>query len=280
MIGAILGDIIGSRFEFHNHKSKDFELFTKDCRFTDDTVETIAIADAILNDGPYKDYLLKWCRKYPDVGYSSRFKKWINNPVPYESEGNGVLMRISPIGYARLKHFENLDLEVEKAVSCSHDSGIAMDYASALTYGVLGALSGSKSVIERQLLSLNHTIRKVDYLRRNNVFDASCQYTLPAATACFLEASNFEDAIRNAVSIGGDSDTLANVTGALAGAYFGVPQSMIDKLNDYLPKEMLRIVDDFSVNLGAIPVPFWVDPTFGPIPDKYKFIETGTIFSK
>lgn len=280
MIGAILGDIIGSRFEFHNHRSKDFDLFTKDCRFTDDTVETIAIADAVLNGGSYRDRLLRWCRKYPGSGFSSRFKEWINNPVPYESEGNGALMRVSPIGYARKKHFRSLEKEAYEVVSCSHDSDISRDYASALTFGIVGALSGDKEEIVRQLAFLGRNIPKVEDLRRTNVFDASCQSTLPAAAACFLEATSFEDAIRNAISIGGDSDTLANVTGALAGGYFGIPQAMIDKLKEYLPEEMIRIVDKFSVTLGAIPVPFWADPANGPVPDEYKFIETGSIFSK
>lgn len=280
MIGAILGDIIGSRFEFKNHRSKDFELFAKGCRFTDDTVETIAVADAILNGGTYKDCLVRWCRKYPDAGFSGRFRAWINNPEPYESNGNGALMRISPIGYARNKRFENLEREAYKAVDCSHNSGSARDCASALTFGIVGALSGSREEIKRQLEFLKLRIPSVEKLQRTNVFDATCEATLPAAVACFLEAESFEDAIRNAVSIGGDSDTIASITGALAGAYFGVPQKYINKLKDYLPEEMIRIVDKFVVRFDAIPVPFWVDPATGPIPEEYQFITTGTIFTR
>lgn len=280
MIGAIIGDIVGSRFEFHNHRSKDFDLFTKDCRFTDDTVETIAIADSILNGQSYKDCLVRWCRKYPGAGFSGRFKAWIDNPEPYESFGNGALMRISPIGYARNKRFKSIELEAYKAVSCSHDTDIARDCASALTFGIIGALSGSKTEIVRQLGHLNMRIPSVEHLQKTNVFDASCQGTLPAAVACFVEAESFEDAIRNAVSIGGDTDTIANITGALAGAYFGVPQEFINKLKDYLPEEMIRIVDKFVIQFDAIPVPFWVDPTNGPIPEEYKFLETGTIFTR
>lgn len=280
MLGAIIGDIIGSRFEFNNHRSKDFELFTNDCRFTDDTIETIAIADAILNDKSYKDCLIYWCRKYSDAGFSGRFKEWIKNPEPYNSFGNGALMRISPIGYARNKNFKNIELEVYKAVSCSHDSDIARDCASALTFGIIGALSGSPKEIEHQLNCINLEIPTVKSLQKNNKFDASCQSTLPAAVACFIEAKDFEDAIRNAVSIGGDTDTIACITGALAGAYFGIPQEYINKLKDYLPDEMIEIVDKFMIQFDAIPVPFWVDPANGKVPKEYNFLETRTIFTK
>ena len=164
MLGAIIGDIIGSRFEFNNHRSKDFELFTNDCRFTDDTIETIAIADAILNDKSYKDCLIYWCRKYSDAGFSGRFKEWIKNPEPYNSFGNGALMRISPIGYARNKNFKNIELEVYEAVSCSHDSDIARDCASALTFGIIGALSGSPKEIEHQLNCINLEMLHLKFL--------------------------------------------------------------------------------------------------------------------
>lgn len=280
MIGAIIGDIIGSRFEFNNHRSKDFDLFTKDCRFTDDTVETIAIADAILNQKSYKDCLIYWCQKYPDAGFSRRFKSWIMNPVPYNSYGNGALMRISPIGYARNHRFKDIESEIYNAVTCSHNNIIAIDCASALIHGIKGALSGNKNEIIRQLGFINLNIPTVTELQKTNTFDTTCQGTLPAAVACFIEATDFEDAIRNAVSIGGDTDTIANITGGLAGAYFGIPQEYINKLKDYLPNEMTTIIDKFVIKFDSIPVPFWADPANGKLPDEFKFIVTKTIFTR
>lgn len=280
MIGAIIGDIIGSRFEFNNIRSKNFELFTKQSHYTDDTVETIAIADAILNNKNYKDSLIEWCKKYPEAGYSSKFREWIYNPVPYKSYGNGALMRISPIGYARLKHFSNsIDVEVRKAVTCSHNTQRAISCATALTYGIMGAF-GSKRAIVSQLHNIGLNVPSVEWLRENNKFDATCENTLSASVACFIEADDFEDAIRNAVSIGGDTDTIANITGALAGAYYGVPQNMINKLKDYLPKEMYELIDEFVIKYQSIGVPsYFENVDLDDLPNEFKFLSTNTIFN-
>ncbi|MFI3298131.1 MAG: ADP-ribosylglycohydrolase family protein [bacterium] len=280
MIGAIIGDIVGSRFEFNNIRTKDFELFTDECRFTDDTVAIIAIADAILNDKPYRDCLVKWGKKYPKSGFSSRFLQWIENPEPYNSFGNGALMRISPFGYARLKNFSDFDLEINKAVSCSHDTDIARDYASCLVKGILCALRGDKEGIIREAELLNiDTSTLVEYYQINNKFDATCQGTLPVAIACFIESTSFEDAIRNAVSVGGDSNTITSITGALAGAYWGVPQSITNMLKKYLPEEMCDLIDKFVIKFDSIRVPFLIESQLKDLPEDFIFIKTKTIFN-
>lgn len=280
MIGAILGDIIGSRFEFNNHRSKEFELFTDDCHFTDDTVEIIAIADAIDKGISYKDSLVHWCSKYRNAGFSRRFLQWIDNPKPYKSHGNGTLMRICSFGYARTFPFDNIDFEINKAVRCSHDSTLPYDYCCALVYGIRGALRGNREEIVEQANYIHiKNFKSVKELQKTNRFDPTCEGTLPVVISCFIESDSFEDAIRNAVSVGGDTDTIASITGALAGAYYGVPQEMINKLKDYLPFEMYSLVDKFTIDYDGISVPFWADPACGPVPEEFRFIETKTIFN-
>lgn len=248
MIGAIIGDIVGSRFEFSNIKTKDFELFMKDCCFTDDTICTVAIADAIYRKVSYKESLLEWCRKYPNPkgSYGASFERWwrSNNPHPYNSYGNGSAMRVSQIGF----YFNSLKKVLEeskKSAEVTHNHSEGIKGAQAIAGSIFLLRTGNtKDDVKKWLESvfrygLSHT---VSYIREHNKFDESCQVTVPQAVICFLESNGFEDAIRNAVSIGGDSDTIACITGGLAEAFYGVPDNIFDKVYAYLPSDMKKVI--------------------------------------
>lgn len=248
MIGAIIGDIVGSRFEFNNIKTKNFELFTKDCSFTDDTICTAAIADAIYRRIDYKDSLLEWCNKYPNPkgSYGLSFERWFNsdNPQPYNSYGNGSAMRVSQIGF----YFSSLDKvleEAKKSAEITHNHPEGIKGAQAVASAIFKIRTGNskeslKKYIEKEFgYKLDQT---VSYFREHNQFDESCQVTVPQAIICFLEGVGFEDSIRNAVSIGGDSDTIACITGGLAEAYYGVPDDIFDKAYTYLDSDIKRVV--------------------------------------
>lgn len=266
MIGAIIGDIVGSRFEFNNHRNKKFELFTTECTFTDDTVELIAIADAILNKIPYKESLLYWCKKYKNAGFSPRFLHWIENSTPYNSIGNGALMRIAPIAYFTLYSDEKQRREIHLAVGCSHNSAEAITTANILVSCIKTSFTrflfaknagdtffiDSKENVQKRLREINDDIYeevhryKWEYVdETSSYYDYTCKYALNMALYCRLGAHSFEDAIRTAVSFGGDSDTLASITGALAESTFIIPQKLKDKIQDYLPQEMLDVVERF-----------------------------------
>lgn len=248
MIGAIIGDIVGSRFEFSNIKTKDFELFTKDCSFTDDTICTVAIADAIYRKIDYKDALLEWCRKYPNPkgSYGVSFERWwrSDSPQPYNSYGNGSAMRVSQIGFYYNSLMKVLE-EAEKSAKVTHNHPEGIKGAQAVAASIFLLRTGyTKDDVKKWLesvfgYSLSHT---VSYLREHNKFDETCQVTVPQAIICFLESNGFEDTIRNAVSIGGDSDTIACIAGGLAEAFYEVPDSMFDKVYTYLDKDIKRII--------------------------------------
>lgn len=248
MIGAIIGDIVGSRFEFNNIRTKNFELFTKDCSFTDDTICTVAIADAIYRKIDYKDALLEWCRKYPNPKgtYGLSFERWWrnDNPQPYNSCGNGSAMRVSQIGFYYNSLKKVLE-EAEKSAKVTHNHKEGIKGAQAVAASIFLLRTGyTKDDVKIWLESvfgygLSHT---VSYLREHNKFDETCQITVPQAITCFLESSGFEDAIRNAVSIGGDSDTIACIAGGLAEAFYGVPDNIFDKAYIYLDKDMKKVV--------------------------------------
>ena len=247
MIGAIIGDIVGSRFEFNNINTKEFELFTKDCSFTDDTICTIAIADAIYRKIDYKDVLLEWCRKYPNPkgSYGVSFERWwrSNNPQPYNSYGNGSAMRVSQIGFYYNSLTKVLE-EAEKSAKVTHNHKEGIKGAQAIAGSIFLLRTGhTKGDVKKWLEStfgydLSQTVA---FIRSCNKFDESCQVTVPQAIICFHESNGFEDAIRNAVSIGGDSDTIACIAGGLAEAFYGVPDNIFDKAYTYLDKDMKRV---------------------------------------
>ncbi len=225
MLGAIAGDIIGSRFEQNPIKTTDFELFHPECRFTDDSVLTLAVAEHIFLGRDLVDTLKEYFNQYPDAGYGERFMQWASSPSrePYNSFGNGSAMRVSPVGFA----FDSLEVVLEKArgtaeVTHNHPEGIKGAQATAAA--VFLARTGSskkeiKSFIETQF-QYNLSDR-LDAIRPQYTFDATCQGSVPQAITAFLESESFEDAVRKAVSLGGDSDTQACIAGGIAHAFYG-----------------------------------------------------------
>ena len=237
MLGAIIGDMVGSVYEFHNLKSKEFPFLTLSCFPTDDSIMTIAVAKAILENSGKTEGLgekaTEWMRRigrqYPHCGYGRRFSRslFCSDPQPYGSFGNGAAMRVSPCGWAAqsLAEVKALSYAVS-AVTHDHPEGIKG--AEATACAVYLARTGSskeeiRSFIETEYYRLNFTL---DGIRPSYRFDESCQGTVPQAIEAFLESESFEDAVRSAISIGGDSDTLAAITGSIAEAYYGIPDDL------------------------------------------------------
>lgn len=256
MIGAIAGDIIGSRFEFNNHRSKIFRLFSRKCFATDDSIMTLAIAKAVMDWDDHKGVLsnlaVRYMRDigqpYPNCGYGGRFLRWIysDDPKPYGSFGNGAAMRISPVAYVAnsLEQVKVLSRLVT-TVTHNHPEGIKGAEAVAVaTYMALHDASKQqiRHMIQSEYYELDFTL---DEIRPTYKFNETCQETVPQAIQAFMEASSYEDAIRNAISIGGDSDTVAAITGAIAGAYYGVPYHIVKKSRQYLDARLLAVYDMF-----------------------------------
>ncbi len=245
MLGAIIGDIVGSRFEFNNSKAYDFELFTSQCDFTDDTICTVAVADAVLGNGSYKDCLHKWCRQFPHPmgSYGSSFARWIASaePQPYNSFGNGAAMRVSPIAWAFDKSADVLREAIASAcVSHNHPEGIKGAMATALAVFTLKNGKNKECVRSIEQLFYDASVR---YQR--GVFDETCQGTVPVALRIMYDSSSFEDAIRLAMAWGGDSDTLGAIVGGMAEALYGIPDSIKKRAMTFLPAEMKDVVKDF-----------------------------------
>ncbi len=258
MIGAIIGDIVGSRFEFNNHLSKEFEFFHPNCEFTDDTVMTCAVAQALLDSKPdYSDLSEKTVeamqrigRKFPNCGYGARFIHWMfsDNPQPYNSCGNGSAMRISPVGFVARDVDEAKKLSA--AVTCiSHNHPEGMKGAEATAVAIVMARQGkSKKEIRTAMeayYDLGTTVEEYRTSWQGHGREI-CQVSLPQALACFFEGESFEDVIRNCISIGGDSDTIAAIAGGIAEAYYGVPEEYAKKARRFLDKRLLRVVDEFA----------------------------------
>ncbi len=251
MLGAIAGDIIGSRFEVIPTKSLDFQLFTDLNVFTDDTVLTVAIAHAILNRQSYERSLRYFGRRYPDAGYGGSFIKWLSGelPGPYYSFGNGSAMRVSPVGFAFSSRTQVMK-EAKKTAEVSHNHPEGIKGAQAIALGVYLAKRGySKKQIREEL------VREFDYDLERNLrdirpgyqFDVTCQGSVPESIIAFLESDDFVSAIRNAISLGGDSDTMASMAGALAQAYYGnIPETITHQIYSRLPEEFREIVIVFE----------------------------------
>lgn len=247
MKGAIIGDIVGSRFEFNNVKTKKFELFTKQNSFTDDTICTVAIMEAILSGTyDYKTYLLKWCRKYPNPmgSYGGSFARWIwsTDPQPYNSFGNGAAMRVSPVAWA----FETPGEIISQAIATAQ---VTHNHPE----GVKGAIATVHAIMILRVGTLNY-MKELEYLYYDpsiryklGVFDETCQGTVPVALRIMQRSRSFEDAIRTTMQWGGDSDTLGAIVGGMAEAYFGIPEEMWEVAENYLPVEMKEIIDEFYI---------------------------------
>jgi len=250
MIGAIAGDIIGSVYEFHRIKTKEFALFQPACQFTDDSVLTVAVAQAILTDGDYRAKALGFGRRYPSASYGSGFRKWlhIQDPKPYYSFGNGSAMRVSPVGFA----FETADEVLREAARSAefthnHPEGIKGAQATALAV-FLARTARDKDVIRQEISSrFEYDLgRTVDAIRPYYDFDETCQRTVPEAIIAFLESDSYEDAVKNAVSLGGDADTLACITGGIAEAFYGpVSPYVRQKVREILTPELWGITKSF-----------------------------------
>ncbi len=250
MIGAIIGDIVGSVYEWNNIKTKEFPLFCEDCFFTDDTVMTIATADAILNGGKVDNFIdsyKKWGRLYPNYDYGVRFNKWIHSDdrEPYNSWGNGSAMRVSPCGWAAKSLDEAETLAAQSAaVTHNHPEGIRGAQATAAAI-YLARTNSNKSRIKRYIENkYGYDLGKsLDEIRPTYIFNESCQDTVPQAIIAFLESKSFEDAIRNAISLGGDSDTLAAITGSIAEAAYRVRSDTITKAFFFLDNKLSTVIN-------------------------------------
>ena len=277
MLGAIIGDIAGSKYEFNNTFDYDFEMFGGGCDFTDDTICTVAVADAILNGRSYQESLLDWCRRYPSPkgAYGGRFAGWIHSldPQPYNSFGNGSAMRVSPVAWL----FDDLSQVLEEAEKTAlpthnHPEGIkgAKAVAHAIWYFRKSKFSekykdseneetkGLKNENAKASKDENETIQGFMSIARSyyedfdtrvypkGKFDETCMDAVPLSFNLLSQASSFEDAIRLAISHGGDSDTIGAIVGSIAEARFGIPQEMKEKALSYLPDNMKDIWKQFA----------------------------------
>lgn len=250
MIGAIAGDIIGSVYESHNLKSTDFPLFDSWCRFTDDTVLTVAVADAILTASDYSGKLREYFRLYPRRGYGPGFARWAasDSSRPYYSRGNGSAMRVSPVGFA-FPTLEEVLEEAEKSARATHNHPEGIKGAQAVASAVFLARTGSckdaiRGYIER---TFDYDLGEpLDEIRKYYRFDVTCTGSVPQAITAFIESKDYEDAIRKAISIGGDSDTIACIAGGIAQAFYGgVPQPIVEKVRTLLDQRLNHVVSEF-----------------------------------
>ena len=271
MFGAVVGDIVGSRFRFNNRRTKEFELFTPGCFVTDDSIMTLAVAKAIMqtekligateHDETFSDkycvtldqmtvrYMREIGRKYPECGYGGMFSRWIfsKEPKPYNSYGNGAAMRVSPAGFAARTESKAIQLaDIITRVTHDHEEGIKGGSAVALAI-FLARCGATMDEIRNRMTDYYDLDFRIDDIRDSYRFDETCQGTVPQAIKAFLESASFEDAIRIAVSVGGDSDTIAAITGSIAEAHYGIPDSIRDAALPYLDNELWGIYADWNI---------------------------------
>ncbi len=258
MIGAMIGDIAGSRFEWDNIKTKNFTLLADGCFPTDDSLMTLALAKAILESGDERSDLeknaVKWMqrigRKYPDGGYGGNFYYWLlsRNPKPYNSFGNGAAMRVSPCAWAA-KSEEEAVLLSKTVTEVTHNHPEGIKAAEAVTVAIWMANHGEtmesiRKRITEEYYPIDYTLADI---RPDYEFDVTCMGSVPQAFQAFFESDSFEDAVRNAISIGGDSDTIAAITGSIAEAFYGVPEEIRRKALTFLSPDLRLILEDFEM---------------------------------
>ena len=263
MLGALLGDIAGSRFEWNNIKTKQFDLLTHNCRPTDDSVMSLAVAKAILESNGttagLEEAAVKWMQefgqRYPHAGYGRSFRRWLKdaNPKPYNSYGNGAAMRVSACGFAA-KTLEGAKALSKAVTEVTHNHPEGLKAAEAVSAAIFMARSGSsmleiRDYIERNYYPITFTL---DSIREDYTFDVSCQGSVPQAFEAFFESTGFEDAIRNAISIGGDSDTIAAITGGIAEAYYGIPTELRKHALTFLDAYQLDALNAFESQYGLV----------------------------
>lgn len=284
MMGAIVGDIVGSIYEWNNIKTKDFPLFQDKCFFTDDTVMTCAVAEAIMNGGGRDDFIdamKKYGRMYPEAGYGGRFMTWLfsDDRNPYNSFGNGSAMRVSPCAWAMDCGFSirtglwpsngRAKVSLSAEVTHNHPEGIKGALATADAIFICRYYSGdrwgdcktrSKDNLQKCKMYIKEHIENeygynlsqtLDEIRPGYRFNETCQGTVPQAVTAFLESTDFEDAVRNAISLGGDSDTLAAITGSIAEAAYGIPGWIRDKADSYLDEPLKNVLERWKQYISA-----------------------------
>ena len=267
MLGAIIGDIVGSRWEFNPTNDYNFEFFSNENSFTDDTICTVAVADALLKGRDYGESIHEWCRRYPHPmgGYGGRFAGWVHseNPQPYGSYGNGAAMRVSPVAMW-FQDTQEAKQEAERTAACTHNHPEGLKGAAAVAEAINMAihtcygktpdeqtdLAGEIGIATAYNNKYDHDIN-IDAVR--NRFDETCQGTVPVALYIITESTSFEDAIRRAVSLGADADTLGAIVGSIAEHIWGIPEWMKEKVRTYLREEMLDVLDRFYDKVGYHP---------------------------
>lgn len=242
MIGAIIGDVIGSRFEFNNTRDYHFNLWDDSCSYTDDTICTLAIADAILTGESYKSKLLEWCNTYPHPmgAYGGRFAQWIHSedPQPYNSFGNGAAMRVSPVAWA-YDNPTDVKEEAEKTAAVSHNHPEGIKGAVAVAHAIWLFRTGWGKSLREWCDTMQQYYPGFESQHfEQGKFDETCQGTVPLCLQIICQATDFEDAIRRAISFGGDSDTIGAIVGSIAEARWGIPQQIIDNVMEFLDPRM------------------------------------------
>ncbi len=256
MMGAIAGDIIGSVYEAYPIKTKTFPLFIPECRFTDDTVLTVAVADCVLHGRDYVETFQEYVHRYPDAGFGGTFYKWAlsRSRTPYNSWGNGSAMRVSPIGFA----FESLSevlAEAERTAAVTHNHPEGIKGAQAVAAAVFLARTGSSKSSIKQYIQKTFGYRleaSLSRIRPMYGFDVSCQGSVPQSIMAFLESKDYEDAIRNAISLGGDADTMACIAGAVAEAHYGgVPNDIRQQALSCLDGDLIAVMEEFYLRFSS-----------------------------
>lgn len=258
MLGAIIGDIVGSPYEFNNIDTKDFPLFSSRSRFTDDTIHTVALADSIINNKDWRKTIQRYYDMYPNIGYGGMFIKWAKNKKkePYNSWGNGAAMRVSPVAWLCDERDILLNAKRSAEITHNHTEGIAG--AQYLAKAIYMARNGRTKKSIKEVIEYYYyipTLKEIKILYKilliNNQSSLySCQHSVPQAIRAFLNGNSFEDVLRIAVSMGGDSDTIACMAGSIAEAYYGIPKNIEKKAMTYLNKHLLKIVKQFKKEIS------------------------------
>ena len=245
VIGSIIGDIIGSRFEKSGKKSKEFDLFTEKSIFTDDTVLTMAVLKSNIEKTNYLDNIVDFSRRYPNRGYGGRYIKWLNGDtsIPYNSFGNGSAMRVSSIPLFS-SDLDELFAKTKASADVSHNHEKGVLGANAISFAIHLALHGlSQTEIKDEMVQFYDFNFTIDEIRENYEFSATCDGTIPESLVCFFESTSYEDCIRTAISLGGDTDTMAAMSGGIAAVYFGIPEDIVKEGLSKLPQEFLDLLN-------------------------------------
>lgn len=250
LFGAIAGDMIGSRHEWKACSDPQFALFSKSSRYTDDSVLTIAVANAIINQRGYGDAIVEYARRYPKAGYGSYFRRWLSDDgvTPYNSFGNGSAMRVSPVAWA-FESEEAVLREAERSAAVTHNHPEGVRGAQSVALAIHLARKGAdktqiRDEIETRFGYALH--RTLDEIRPHYKWDSTCPGSVPESIIAFLESVDFESAVRHAILLGGDADTMAAIVGSIAEAYYGVPEEIVNEVRKRLPADLLDVVEEFQ----------------------------------